>query len=261
MKIDFTGFGKIFCLVAAFLVIRIQPSMGAEGFLMTPDGVRLFYEYQKMMPEKEKGTAILLHGWGMSYNEWAGFKEKLQADGWSTVGFDFRGHGASIESSEKKQLDFQEMNSRSQRRKLLIDIQTVTAYLASDKPVWLIGSSIGANYALRYAAKDSRISGVVLIAPGYDTWKILTKDLPGKFGARPMMLIAARNNPWSFRTGEDLKKRAQGPSLFHSMEAGHDIDGIKDKLPLADMILNWMNEQTLNDKAVLEISPLAAIHN
>lgn len=234
---------------------------------MTPDGVRLFYEYQKMIPEKEKGTAILLHGWGMSYNEWAGFKEKLQEDGWSTVGFDFRGHGASNEASGKKQLDFQEMNRRSQRRDLLIDIQTVTAYLASNKPVWLIGSSIGANYALRYAAKDTRITGVILISPGYDTWKILTKDLPEKFGARPMMLIAARNNPWSFRTGEDLKRRAKGPSLFYGMEDGHDVDGIKDKIPLAGMILDWMNEQTLNldlakrDKAALEISPLAAIHN
>lgn len=247
---------KLFLLIVFFLlsIWDAGDSYAAEGFLMTPDGVRLFYEHTEVAAEKEIGTVVLLHGWGMSYNEWTGFKEKLREEGWSTMAFDFRGHGASIEAVGR-QIDYRKMDKSSDRKQLFVDIRIVMEYLPTRKPVWIVGSSLGANYALRYTASDKRIRGVVLIAPGYDTWKILTRDLIGKYGSRPMMLIAARNNPWSFRTSVEIHEKAKGPKSFFALESGHDVEGIKDKMPLASPILDWMNKQTMN----LELSPAAKV--
>ena len=247
---------KLSPLIVFFLlsIWGSRDSYATEGFLMTPDGVRLFYEHVEIAPEKEIGTVVLLHGWGMSYTEWAGFKEKLQEEGWSTMAFDFRGHGASIEAVGR-QLDYRKMNSPHDRKLPLVDIRIVMEYLTTRKPIWMVGSSLGANYAIRYAASDKRIGGVVLIAPGYDSWKILARNTIGKYGSRPIMVIAARNNPWSFQTSVELREKAAGPKSFYVLESGHDVEGIKDKIPLAGPILDWMNKQTMS----LELGPGAKV--
>jgi len=214
------------------------------GTIITPDGIGLFFEHVEVQPQiEEKGTVIFLHGWGMSSNEWAGFKERFQEDGWATMAFDFRGHGASLEAHDR-QLDYHEMESPPQRKKLLIDIQMAMDYLLTDKPVWLVGSSVGANYALKYAAKNKRVHGVVLIGPGYDNFGILQKSTIKSYGARPLMLIAARNNPWSMRTSMDLKQRTEGPAVLYGVQSGHEMDGLRNKEPFAPLIIQWMNEQT-----------------
>lgn len=216
----------------------------ADSFMMTPDGVRLFFEHVEVKPEVEKGTIVFLHGWGMSYAEWADVEKNFKEDGWSTLSFDFRGHGASVEAHDK-QLDYQEMESPFQRAKLFVDLQTVMGYLFTDKPIWLIGSSVGANYALSYAAKDKRVHGVVLLAPGYDDFGVLQRGQTiQQYGARPILLIAARNNPWSFRTCLELKEQAMGTKAFYGVQSGHEMNGFKDKKPFLNVILQWMNAQT-----------------
>lgn len=244
---------RSFFLLIVFILSfqRSANSLATEGFLMTPDGVRLFYQHVEVEPQKEKGTVIFLHGWGMSYNEWADIKTKFEEDGWSTMVFDFRGHGASIEA-HNRQLDYQEMDAPSARALIFVDIDTAMGYLFTKKPVWLIGSSIGANYALRYAAKNKYIHGVILLAPGYDNFEILPRDsnVMKEYGARPIMLIAARNNPWSFRTCMELKEQAMGSKIFYGVRSGHEMEGLKDKIPFVSLILNWMNEQTPTAKTI-----------
>ncbi len=216
-----------------------MPGVGVvDGFMTAPDGVQIFYEHAQVVPEK--GTIIFLHGWGMSYNEWSGFKEKFQEDGWSTFAFDFRGHGASIEAPDR-QLDYQKMGSRRQRKTLLTDIEmSVDRVFTSGHPVWLIGSSAGANYALHYAAKDERITGVVLISPFFDNFGILNKKMIKKYGSRPILLIAEQKNSLSFRACLHLKNKAKGPSLFYSVRNSKGR-WFKDKMSLVDPILRWVN--------------------
>lgn len=232
----------ILCIFTLVAVVFFYPqSLSAkESFLMTPDGVKLFFEHVER--DAAKGTAVFLHGWGMSYNEWSGFKEKVADDGWNTMAFDFRGHGASIETA-KKQLDYQKMTSKRNRKKLLTDIRMVMDYLMTSDNVWIIGSSVGANYALRYAAEDKRVAGVVLISPGYDDFGILSKKTIKQYGNRPVLTIAARNNPWSMRTSMDIKNNATGRSAFFGVQSGHDLQGFKDKTPFVGLTLDWMNAQ------------------
>jgi pimeloyl-ACP methyl ester carboxylesterase len=237
--------GGIVCLLFGLIVIlglakiaHSQMPHVVDGFMTAPDSVRIFYEHAKVMPEK--GTMIFLHGWGMSYNEWSGIKEKFQDDGWSTFAFDFRGHGASTEAPER-QLDYQKMGSRRERKKLLTDIGMALDHVhTGDNPVRLIGSSMGANYALRYAAEDERITGVVLISPFYESFGILNKKMIAKYGSRPILMIAAQNNSWSFRACLHLKNKASGPSLFYSVRNRQD-EWFKDKTPFVSPILRWVN--------------------
>lgn len=230
-------FGLIVALGLAKIAHSQMPHV-VDGFMTAPDGVQIFYEHARVMPEK--GTVIFLHGWGMSYNEWSGFKEKFQEDGWSTFAFDFRGHGASTEAPDR-QLDYQKMGSRGERKTLLTDIRMAVGHVyTGENPVWLVGSSMGANYALHYAAEDKRINGVVLISPFYENFGILKKKMITKYGSRPILLIAAQNNSWSFRTCLHLKNKASGPSLFYSVRNRED-EWFKDKKSFVNPILRWVN--------------------
>jgi len=229
--------GLIATLGLAKIAHSQMPHM-ADGFMTAPDGVQVFYEHAKVMPAK--GTVIFLHGWGMSYNEWSGFKEKFQEDGWSTFAFDFRGHGASTEAPGR-QLDYQKMGSRGQRKTLLTDIRMAVDHVYTpENPVWLVGSSIGADYALNYATKDERITGVVLISPFYDNFGTLKKKMIKNYGSRPILMISAQNNSPSFRTCLHLKNKASGPSLFYSVRNRED-KWFRDKKPFVNPILRWIN--------------------
>lgn len=227
------------CLVT----VNAEASTVSSDFIMTPDGVQLYYEYTQVEPEREKGSVVFLHGWGMSYNEWDGVKERFQEDGWSTMAFDFRGHGASIEAHDR-QIFHEDLLPPSERKKLLIDIKMMMEYLQTDKPVWLVGSSIGANYALLYGTSNKRVHGVILLAPGYDDFGILNPGVIQRYGDRPVMIAAAGNNPWSMRTSKDLKSKALGPKVLYGVPGGHEMDGLRDKMPFVPAMLEWVNEQT-----------------
>lgn len=120
-----------------------------DVFLTTSDGIDL---RGWLIPAPDpKGTIILCHGYGLERTDCLGWAQFLHRGGYSTLLFDFRGHGESggrycslgyYETEDlKAALDY--LNSRGQER------------------IGAMGFSMGGTVALMRAAQDPRLSAAV----------------------------------------------------------------------------------------------------
>jgi pimeloyl-ACP methyl ester carboxylesterase len=111
---------------------------------------------------------IVCHGFGSCKENHATFAEQAAAQGFVTLTFDFRGHGAS-----EGCLDSRTVN----------DIGAALAYLRADAAVdpariAVRGSSMGGYFALHAAARWPELAAVVAICPATETFlSELLRDL------------------------------------------------------------------------------------
>jgi len=223
-----------------FVFFVTVPSYAEEGFLETSDGVQLFYEH--LPADSERGIAILLHGYGMRYNEWALLKEFLSEREWSTLAIDFRGNGASMEGKDRV-WDWMEFGVRDWLL-LLKDIDAAVKHAQEISPsnnIWLIGSSLGANLALNYAAKASDLSGIVLLSPSLNYLGIRTEKTIVQL-SKPVLMIASQDDKASFSASQKLIQMAKGKKkLIRLKQVGHGNEMIAKKPVLKEAILQWMS--------------------
>ena len=135
--------------------------------LQTPDGFSLDANYYK-------GTndigIVFCHGlrWFKEGEEpFVKAAEELNQHGFSTLLFDFRGHGKSSGDSA------QDFTITGQ----LADIATAIAFLKqhNTKTIYLAGASFGAGAAVLYAAKHPEIKKLLLANPSLDYDRTITK--------------------------------------------------------------------------------------
>jgi pimeloyl-ACP methyl ester carboxylesterase len=104
-----------------------------------------------------RGTAVLLHGYGLAQFSMAPWALRLAQDGWRCVLVDLRGHGKStgrrIFFGVKETADLSELLDALTREKVL------------SAPVAAMGESYGAALALRWKTVEPRVGPVVAIAP------------------------------------------------------------------------------------------------
>lgn len=121
-------------------------------------GGRLYW--QAWLPETDpSGVVVIAHGLAEHSGRYAHIAERLAADGYATYAVDHRGHGRSDGNRSN-------INRVSD---VVADLDTMIAEAAGrhpDRPVFLLGHSMGGLIALQYATTDpSRLAGLVLSAP------------------------------------------------------------------------------------------------
>ena len=104
-----------------------------------------------------RGTAVLLHGYGVAQFAMAPWALRLAQEGWRCVLVDLRGHGKS--TGRRIYFGVQETRDLSQ----LLDALAADGQLTG--PVAAVGESYGAVVALRWKTTDPRVDRVVAIAP------------------------------------------------------------------------------------------------
>jgi pimeloyl-ACP methyl ester carboxylesterase len=104
-----------------------------------------------------RGTAVILHGYGVSQFAMAPWALRLAQEGWRCVLVDLRGHGKS--TGQRIYFGIEEAHDLSQ----LLDRMAHDGQLVG--PVAVVGESYGAALALRWKTIDPRIGPVVAIAP------------------------------------------------------------------------------------------------
>lgn len=152
-----------------------------SGKLTTEDNVQISYNYNKVDSDK---AVILLHMLNRNKNDWNTFALKLNQNNFSTIAIDLRGHGKSDGNWETfKEGDFNNTIS---------DVLVARNFLDQENysEVYIVGGSIGANIALRYAASDHSIKKVVLLSPSGDYRGITTLDIFTYDNYNAPMLIA-----------------------------------------------------------------------
>ena len=126
----------------------------------TEDGLRLCGIQQEAYDPK--GTVLLAHGINTDKDEWNGFykkiSDKLNQNGYSSLRFDFRGHG----ESEGKQEDLT-------IKGMINDITAARRQIEPEKKVIIIASSFGAPPSILYInSHQADVEKLVLLNPVLD---------------------------------------------------------------------------------------------
>lgn len=225
-------------ILPGFLALFLAGGCVLPNYLTTKDGVRLAYESHPVTPSR--GTAILVHGLGSNSDEWYTFSSFLNQAGWSTLTMDLRGHGDSTRWKDES-LDWQEMTEAGLRTAER-DIESVRE-LARD-PVWLIGSSFGANLAIRFAGRHPGIDGLVLLSPGRGYAGIdPVKDLSRFQG--PVFAAGSGEDYQADLVAEEIAAVAPGPTRVRKLQnAGHGSRMLESAEGLDEEIVAWMNQNS-----------------
>jgi alpha-beta hydrolase superfamily lysophospholipase len=130
----------------------VSKGLSSKG-LLTVDGVHLT-ERRFAATAPPRATVVLVHGFTASSQcpNVIGVAEALAADGLDVLTYDARGHGSSGGASTLGDDEQHDVAA------------AVTAARARGEAVVLVGASMGAIAALRYAATDPHLAGVVTVS-------------------------------------------------------------------------------------------------
>ena len=127
-------------------------------------------------PGPARATALLLHGLKENKAKYLGAGERLAAMGYDVVLLDFRAHGRS--NGEYVTYGAHETKDVKEVMDQLIGAGTVHG------DMYVFGATLGAATAVRYAAIDPRVKGIVALTPYKDAPSMARRVL---FGAAPTM--------------------------------------------------------------------------
>ncbi|RME49038.1 MAG: alpha/beta fold hydrolase, partial [Deltaproteobacteria bacterium] len=173
-----------------------SPAGKSQVVFETEDGVEIVGTLYAT--ETNSPLLLLLHRLGADRRSWEGFARSLQERGVAALAIDLRGHGESTRQGETtiSYHDFEEADFSA----MILDVSAALRFLRSDpgitQPdrVGIAGASIGANLALSYAAEDPGIETVVLLSPGFGYRVPLSSDDMVRYGRRPILIMASRQD-------------------------------------------------------------------
>lgn len=212
--------------------------MGEQVNLTTSDGVNIVGSFVAS-PNPNNTVILLIHQLRKDKSIWGSLVQKLAASGFSSLAIDLRGHGQSGGGSWE---DF----SEEQFKAMIDDVEAAGKYMREKFPtanLALIGSSIGANLAFNYAAKNNA-SAVVLLSPGLDYKGVTTEEAAGGF-SKPLFLAASSDdaNP-AIDTVQRISQIATTPQaqlqLVTFDDAGHGVNMFTKHPELMDQIILWL---------------------
>src|SRR5579859_3044827 len=165
-------------------------------------------------PPRHQGTIFVLHGYTAMKEMMLPWAVTLANDGYVVFLVDLRGHGQSTGTTFSC--------GKYETTDMVQALDYLTARHLCEDQVGVLGDSFGADVALQWAARDSRVRTVTAIAPFNQPQDALTrfaKDI--KFRISPvvlsnaMALVSARlEMNWSDYSGERAIKQMKQPVLL-----------------------------------------------
>jgi pimeloyl-ACP methyl ester carboxylesterase len=207
--------------------------------IITEDGVELSGLYTIA---NQKKFAILLHMMPSNKESWNAFSVKLFEDGWDVIAIDLRGHG---ESNLGGKINYKEFSDKEHQNKIL-DIDSAFKFLeargATFENTIIIGASIGANLAIKYASIHNSIKSSVVLSPGLDYKGVLTDKAILKLKEDQMVyIITSREDIYSYQSSEKLKKINPNKIIFKSQDKlGHGTTIFENKPELMAEVIVWL---------------------
>ena len=160
------------------------------------------------------------------------------------MAIDFRGHGSSTDW-KGRELDWRGFSQQGVLT-MIRDIDAAIRHTGSSRNLWLIGSSLGANLALHYAADHPEIRGLVLLSPGFNYAGIESEPAMERYGARPVLIAGSKDDPGTLKICERLHELAAGPKIIFRYEtAGHGSQMLDYEKKLKEEILQWLNTHSI----------------
>lgn len=166
-------------------------------------------------------AVILVHMLGKDRNDWKYFAKNLNNAGITAIAIDLRGHG----ESPGNWINFNEQ----QFNDMVYDLKAARKKLDKERKdiIGIIGASIGANLALKYAAEDKEIKTLILLSPGIDYKSVSTEENIKEYN-NPILIAASREDTYSWQSSNILYENATGEKdIFIGKNLGHGTDMLK----------------------------------
>ncbi len=124
--------------------------MGRQHSFLMDDGIRLSADIDG--PESGP-TIVLAHGGGQTRHSWSGAFRTLAASGYRVINFDARGHGESDWSRD----------NRYPLHRRWSDMEAIIGEVAHNRPVAVVGASMGGGSALYGVSSGFRPAALILV--------------------------------------------------------------------------------------------------
>jgi len=242
----------------AGLFLGIAVAHGAEITdirLTTPDHVEIMGTFYPADGDAAAPAVILLHDVLRNRTTWAPFAKLLQRNGLAALTIDLRGHGESIRrntAAGPQRLDVQSFAPRD-FSDMMLDINAAvdwlnTQPLVSQHKIAIVGSSLSANVAVRYAVFNEDLAGLVLLSPGLSYRELRTDDVFARLNALPVHIIVAHSDGYSYESTQrllDLRHAGRTPpekevTVCTGEMHGTDLLRAVDGLP--QILLGWLTK-------------------
>ncbi len=220
------------------LVVRLEQPMlfdgGPDETGMDPDRpVRLLGYYNPpLRPTRSRGLVLLLHGWGGSSHssDLQHIAAALLRLGYATIRLNLRDHGPN------RHIDTYALNRGVFQATLLNEVAVVTrriAAMAGDTPLYIVGGSMGGNFALRLAHLHTsrpipNLARVVTVCPAIEpeaTFRAMDSHPPYRRYFRRTWLTALLAKQQRFPDLYDFSSVRHIPSIYamceHLIEQTH----------------------------------------
>ncbi|MCC6795029.1 MAG: alpha/beta fold hydrolase [Candidatus Hydrogenedentes bacterium] len=218
-------------------------SASREVKFATSDGYTIAATMYPADQTKPPGL-VLVPMLGSTRERWQNFARAAQREGYMAIAIDMRGHGDSTvrngENTSHKSFKTEDWLG------VLHDIEAAKKSLiengADTENIAVIGASIGANLALRYATTDPDIQAVGMISPGMDYRGVTVEEPFKQLKTRPVLLMDAIGDAYSADTCTALEKLAPGHCDLHEYAgAAHGTDLLDTNENAIGQILQWLS--------------------
>lgn len=185
-----------------------------------------------------KNAVLLMHQFQLDKSSFDSFAQKLNRAGLTALAIDLRGHGESTGQNGKRRgftgfsgQDFRDMELDAKAAKQFLEKEGFALFGA-------VGSSIGANTALNFAALDSAVKKVVLLSPGLEYLGIETAPSAPKVKGS-VLCVSSAEDEYSFATCKTLVPEMPNAEEMDLSGAGHGTYMFR-KQGLEDEIVKWL---------------------
>ena len=150
---------------------------------------------------------------------------------------------------------------------MLLDVEVAMDWLldqpATDKHhTAIIGGSLGANVALRYAMFNEDLAALVLLSPGITYKDLRTDDVMQKLGPLPLRIAVSRNDPFAFESCKrliEIRKEAGHSTdtneLIFCTGNLHGADMLKGVKDLPSILIDWLRQTLMGEHPAEAIAP------
>lgn len=130
-----------------------------QGSIAAPDGIEL--KWTGWLPDQGlQAVVLLIHGFGEHVGRYGNVAGKLVPAGFALFGCDLRGHGRSGGPRGYVDCFGQYVGDCHQFRKQVVDP------VADNRPLFVLGHSMGSIIAINYADRHRDIAGLILSGTG-----------------------------------------------------------------------------------------------
>ncbi|MDO8581982.1 MAG: alpha/beta fold hydrolase, partial [bacterium] len=245
------GYGAAIILLSVLMLsgfgcTRVQSTtvfMQKVSF-QTSDDVTIVGNY--VQGDVGKPVVLLLHMMPATKESWASMQTTLNDKGWGSLAIDLRGHGESTYRGTERiyYTDFEDEDHQASGKDIEAAMQFLKEKGVEESNVYMIGASIGANLALRYAATHHAIPAVVLLSPGLEYRGVATLEaIRALAQTQSLFLVASDDDAYSFSTIRELYNAAAQLIVRERMEGngfGHGTTMLEKNPQWVADIVEWL---------------------